>query len=145
MTTRYHVTRVISAPAQTVWDLLTDASSYADWNPAVISIEGPIEAGCTIRLVSIVNPKRTFTLKVTDMQQPRRMVWADGMPLGLFKGVRTYSLTDRGTDTEFAMTEEYSGLLAGLITKTIPDMTESFDQFADGLKQAAESAATRTN
>jgi hypothetical protein len=142
MTTCYHVTRLIDAPAQAVWDLLTNASSYADWNPAVISIEGPIAAGSSIRLVSIVNPKRTFTLKVTEMQQPRHMVWADGMPLGLFKGVRTYSLADRGTGTEFAMTEQYSGLLAGLITRTIPDMTESFDQFADGLKQAAESAAT---
>jgi hypothetical protein len=28
--------------------------------------------------------------------------------------------------------------LSGLITKTIPDMTDSFNQFADGLKAAAE-------
>jgi hypothetical protein len=28
--------------------------------------------------------------------------------------------------------------LSGLITRTIPDMTDSFDQFADGLKTAAE-------
>lgn len=139
---RYHVSRSIDAPAQTVWDLLTDASTYATWNPAVISIEGPINTGNTITLVSAVNPKRTFSLKVTEMQRPRRMVWADGMPLGLFKGVRTYRLVEQGASTEFAMTEEFSGPLAGLITKTIPDMTESFNQFADGLKQAAESAAT---
>ena len=36
------------------------------------------------------------------------------------------------------MTEVYTGPLAGLITKTIPDMTDSFDKFADGLKSAAE-------
>lgn len=142
---RYHVSRSIDAPAQTVWDLLTDASTYANWNPAVISIEGPIATGNTIKLVSVVNPKRTFSLKVTEMQQPRRMVWADGMPLGLFKGVRTYRLVEQGTSTEFAMTEEFSGPLAGLITKAIPDMTESFNQFADGLKQAAESATTSGN
>ncbi len=35
------------------------------------------------------------------------------------------------------MEEVYSGPLAPLITKAIPDLTESFDQFADGLKQAA--------
>ena len=28
--------------------------------------------------------------------------------------------------------------LSGLITRTIPDMTDSFNQFADGLKTAAE-------
>lgn len=36
------------------------------------------------------------------------------------------------------MTEEFTGPFTGLITKAIPDMTESFNQFADGLKAAAE-------
>jgi hypothetical protein len=36
------------------------------------------------------------------------------------------------------MTEVYSGPLAGLITRAIPDQTESFHQFGDGLKAAAE-------
>jgi hypothetical protein len=45
-----------------------------------------------------------------------------------------------GSDrTEFAMQERYSGLLSGLITRAIPDLSESFAQFADGLKRAAES------
>ena len=66
------------------------------------------------------------------------MVWSDGMPLGLFKGERTYLLDERDGTTTFSMTEEYTGLLAGLITKSIPDMTDSFTEFADGLKAAAE-------
>ena len=33
----------------------------------------------------------------------------------------------------------FLGPLAPLITKSIPDMTDSFEQFADGLKSAAES------
>jgi hypothetical protein len=37
------------------------------------------------------------------------------------------------------MEEVFSGLLEPMITKSIPDMTESFELFADGLKQAAES------
>lgn len=36
------------------------------------------------------------------------------------------------------MTELLSGPLSGLITRTIPDMTDSFNQFGDGLKTAAE-------
>ncbi len=140
MTKRYHVSRSIDAPARTIWELLSDASTYADWNPAVVSIEGPIATGETIKLVSVVDPRRTFTLKVAEMQPPRRMVWTDGMPLGLFKGVRTYVLEERGTSTAFSMTEEFSGPLSGLITKMIPDMTDSFDQFANGLKAAAEAA-----
>jgi hypothetical protein len=135
---RYSVTRTMDATPETVWALLTDATSYADWNPAVVSIKGPITKGATIELVSVVSPKRTFKLTVSEMDEPNTMVWSDGMPLGLFKGVRTYRLVPEGGATLFSMTEEFSGLLAGPISKSIPDMTDSFDDFADGLKAAAE-------
>lgn len=140
MTKRYSVTRAIDAPPQKVWDLLADAESWADWNPAVISILGPIEVGNKVELVSIVNPKRTFKLKVVSMDAPRRMAWADGMPLGLFKGERVYEVQAEGAGSVFSMVEEYTGLLSGLISKSIPDMTDSFEQFADGLKAGAEAA-----
>ena len=138
MATRYHVERRIDAPPERVWALLTDAAGYREWNKAVISIEGPIAPGQTVSLVSTANPKRTFKLHVTEMTPPNRMVWSDGMPLGLFKGERTYLVQPREGVTHFEMTEEYTGVLAGLFTKAIPDLTESFDLFADGLRTAAE-------
>ena len=140
MTDRYHVSRSIAAPPQAVWDLLSDTSTYADWNPAVVRISGTIAEGNTVSLVSIVNPKRTFKLNVTAVEPPHRMVWSDGMPFGLFKGERTYLVEPDGAGSVFSMTEVYTGPLAGLITKTIPDMTDSFDKFADGLKATAEGA-----
>jgi hypothetical protein len=136
----YRVGRTIAAPQQVVWDLLTNAATYRDWNPAVLGIEGEISEGATIRLTSIVNPDRQFRLYVSDVDAPRRMVWSDGMPLGLFRGVRTFELLSQGEHvTEFTMEEVYSGLMAPLITRSIPDLTESFEKFADGLKEAAES------
>jgi uncharacterized protein YndB with AHSA1/START domain len=142
MATRYHVERRIDAPPDRVWGFLTDASSYRDWNRAVVSIEGTIATGNTVSLVSTANPKRTFKLRITEMTAPNRMVWSDGMPLGLFKGERTYLIEPREGVTHFEMTEEYTGLLAGLFTKAIPDLTESFNLFADSLKRAAEAPST---
>jgi len=137
----YAVKRTIAASPQRIWALLEDAAGYATWNPAVLSLEGRIADGETIKLISAVNPKRTFSLKVSGVQPQRAMVWSDGMPLGLFRGVRTLSLRPLGdSETEFSMQELYSGPLAKLITKAIPDLDESFAQFADGLKQAAETA-----
>ena len=138
MPTRYHVERRIDAPPERVWGLLTDAATYRDWNTAVLSIEGPIVQGATISLVSIANPRRTFKLHVTEMRAPNRMVWSDGLPLGLFRGERTYRVDAREGVTHFEMSEEYTGLLAGVFAKAIPDLTESFDRFADGLKSASE-------
>lgn len=138
--TTYSVSRNIAAPPQVIWDLLTKASAYPEWNPAVLGIEGEIRDGQTIRLTSIVNPDREFKLQVSDVQPPRHMIWSDGMPLGLFKGARRFDVTPRGDGTcDFEMEEVYTGLMAPLITKSIPDMTDSFEKFADGLKEAAES------
>ena len=139
MATRYHVERRIDAPPERVWALLTDASGYGRWNKAVLSIEGTIAPGNTINLVSIANPKRAFKLMVTDMSAPR-MIWSDGMPLGLFSGIRTYLVQPREGVTHFEMSEVYAGLLAPLFTKAIPDLTDSFNVFADSLKHAAEAS-----
>jgi hypothetical protein len=137
--TRVHVARAIGAPAERVWALLTDTSSYRDWNRSIVSIDGTVAQGSTISLVSTVDPKRVFRLTVSKLARPTLMVWSSGMPLGLFRGIRTYRLAEADGSTEFSMTEEFSGPLAGLIARSIPDMTESFGLFADGLKAAAES------
>ncbi len=129
----------IAAPPDRVWALLTDAASYPRWNPTVVKIDGTIAVGQTIKLVSTLDPKRTFKLRVAEADAPSKMVWSSGMPLGLFTGRRTFTLTPR-TDggTDFAMEEAFSGPMAPMITKAIPDMTESFAQFAAALKKAAE-------
>jgi len=138
--TRYFVSRRIAAEPQVIWDLLTDARSSPSWSPAVIGIEGEIGEGSKIGLTSIVNPDRQFKLDVSGVEPPHRMVWSDGMPLGLFRGARSFEVIPNGDGTtEFSMEEVYSGLMAPLITKSIPDMTDSFEKFADGLKEAAES------
>ena len=61
------------------------------------------------------------------------------MPLGLFKGVRTFSLTQQDPHTtRFTMREEYTGLMLPLIWGSIPDLGPSFQQFARGLKALRE-------
>lgn len=139
MSRGYHVSKEIAAPAAKVWDLLVDADGYANWNDAVLSLEGTIRQGSDIELVSIVDPNRTFTLRVAELDPPSRMVWADGMPLGLFTGTRTYEVDDLGSGTcRFSMTEAFSGVMAPLISRFIPDLTESFEVFAESLKRTAE-------
>ena len=139
MALTYNVTTNISATPEAVWGLLTDVASWREWNPTIIEIDGTIALGEKVTLRPQVNPKRTFSPKVTVFDAPYKMVWSDGMPLGLFKGVRTYTISppDDGSTT-FAMEEVYSGLMSGMIVKSIPDMQPAFDEFASSLKTAAE-------
>ena len=48
--------------------------------------------GQKIKVVSKANPGRVFPVKVTEFTPGARMTWSGGMPLGLSKGVRTFTL-----------------------------------------------------
>jgi hypothetical protein len=129
----------IRADADTVWGILTDAPGYPTWDSGVERVEGRIGPGEKIKVVSEANPGRAFPVEVTEFSPGRSMTWFGGMPLGLFRGVRTFGLTPQdGGGTRFTMREEYSGPLLPLIWRTMPDLGPSFRQFAAGLKARAE-------
>jgi hypothetical protein len=135
----YESSATIDADPATVWAILTDAMGYTAWDSGVERVEGRIGPGEGIRVFSKVSPKRAFPADVVEFRPNEKMVWVGGMPLGLFKGVRTFTLTpgQAGT-TQFTMREEYTGPLLPLIWRTMPDLQPSFDQFARGLKARAE-------
>jgi uncharacterized protein YndB with AHSA1/START domain len=129
----------IKAAPETVWGIITDAQGLPTWDSGIDRVEGTIAPGQTIKLYVKVNPGKAFPLKVTGFDAPRRMVFTGGMPLGLFKGERTYRLEPDGSGgTRFNMREEYTGPFLGMIWKSIPDLAPSFQQFARGLKARAE-------
>ena len=135
----YDASATIEAAPEAVWAVLTDAPAYSQWDSGVVRVEGSIAAGEKIKVVSEANPGRAFPVKVTAFEPGRAMTWSGGMPLGLFKGVRTFSLTPGGVaTTRFTMREEYTGPMLPLIWRSMPDLGPSFEQFARGLKAQAE-------
>jgi len=137
----YESAAVIDARPEAIWALLTDAPGYASWDSGVVRVEGRIAPQEKIKVVSEANPKRAFGVKVTEFAPGERMTWSGGMPLGLFKGVRTFTLSPEGPSTRFTMREEYSGPMLPLIWRSMPDLGRSFEQFASGLKARAERAS----
>lgn len=137
--TSYDSSTTINATPEAVWAVLTDAARFPDWDSGVERVEGTIAAGEKIKVFSEVSPGRAFPVRV-QLEAIRQMTWSGGMPLGLFKGVRTFRLTPEGSGTTFAMREEFSGPLLPLIWRTMPDLQPSFDQFTAGLKARAEAA-----
>lgn len=130
----------IRATPEVIWAILTDAPKYPTWNPTVDKVEGRIAPGEKVKVHVKINPGRAFPVKVTEFEPGRKMVWSGGMPLGLFKGERTFTLTPRADGTvEFRMAEVFSGPLSGMIEKSIPDLQPAFDEFAAALKKRAES------
>ncbi|HWB10762.1 MAG TPA: SRPBCC domain-containing protein [Pirellulales bacterium] len=132
---------MIDATPERVWKVLTDGAGWLSWNPTIEKLEGVIAPGAKVKVYSKIAPGRAFLVRVSEFVPPRLMVWAGGMPLGLFKGVRTYTLTPTDGGVEFAMREAFSGPLSSLIARSIPDLQPSFDEFAAALKRRAEQRA----
>jgi hypothetical protein len=138
----YRATTTIEASPETIWTILTDAAGYPEWDPGVDRIEGRIAPGEKITAFTKLSPGRAFPVKVSEFVPGQKMTWTGGMPLGLFKGERTFTLVPQDhSAVEFTVREVFSGPLLPLIGRSIPDLTSSFEQFAAGLKKRAESEA----
>lgn len=135
---RFHTAIHIHAPREKIWEILTNTAAWPIWNTTVERVEGRAAQGEAVTVYSKLNPGRAFPVKVSEFEAPRMMVWTGGMPLGLFKGRRTFQLSPRDGGVEFSMTEEFSGLMEPLISKSIPNMQPAFDEFALCLKRQAE-------
>jgi len=135
----YEATSTIAASPDAVWSVLADGATWPSWDSGVDAVEGSIEPGQTIKIRSQAAPGRAFPVKVTRFEPPAHLRFSGGMPLGLFRGVRTYEVSP-GADGQvtFRMREEYTGPLLPLIWRSMPDLGPSFQQFARGLKQRVE-------
>ena len=123
----------INASPETIWALLTDAPGWPDWNTTVDRVEGTIAPDKTVTVYTRMNPGRAFPARVTEFIPGKRMVWQGGMPLGLFKGIRTYTLAEQPDGgVEFSMSESYAGPLAPLVTSTLLPALASSSQHRSG-------------
>jgi hypothetical protein len=100
--------------------VLTDAASYASWNPEIVAVAGRFAAGERIRVRVRLGDGaiRSLRMRVTEFAAPTRMQWTGGMPLGLFTGVRTFTVAGEGAGARFRMHVRMSGPLAPAIVRS---------------------------
>lgn len=132
------ITISIHAETGVIWDLLTRAENYPAWNSTVTSIKGNIAPGGQIGLVSTLDPKRVFKLRVKEFEPHNRLVWGDG------QGNRIFTLEAKDSRTVlFSMTEKIGGLMFPLYAGWIPPFDDAFEKFARDLKKAAEAGINK--
>ena len=129
----------IDADPAMVWRLLTTAAEYPRWNSTVVSLDGQIALGSTIKLVSTLDPSRTFSLKVKEFEPNVLLTFGDAM------FTRTCSLSGAAGGTRVAIIERIGGPFYPFVARMIPPLDENFEQFTADLKKAAEAAASYGN
>lgn len=143
MQNEYSTVVHIDAAPKTVWKALTDAAAYEKWNPEINGIAGRFEPGrkFTVRVKITGGQIRSVTMRVTTFDPPAHMVWTGGLPLGLFVGRRTFTVSSQGTGAEFRMHLSMTGPLARLILSTLGDRQPEIDSFSAALKAHIEAGA----
>jgi hypothetical protein len=125
----------IYARSSTVWDIITDDGNYTVWDSGITRIEGQVRNGGTIRIRTRTGGNRTFRLRVQQVPG-ELMTWTGGVPLGLYRGVRTFTLSPQGGKTHLRVTEEFSGPLLGLMQ--MPAMGQDCTGYISAVKERAE-------
>lgn len=136
----FQVTTTIACAPEAIWSVLMDTTSYPEWAVGTHRLEGEFRQGGVLKLFTVSKPHKAMSLTVRQLVAPITFTLSGGLPLGLFKGTRTFTLTPQpdGT-TEFHMREVFTGPLGPLLGRMLPDLTPSFEAYAAGLKNRCES------
>ena len=140
----------IDAPAAIVWEVLTDAKSYGEWNPFTTRLETDFQVGSPIHLHIVMGPYSMDRKEwVRTVEPPCRLEW-DTKVLARFllyssKEQSVTALT--GTSCSYHTTDLFSGFLTPLVMMLFRKLiVRGFDETAEALKQRSEAihAASRS-
>ena len=134
---RFETSARIETLPEEAWATLIQTARWPEWGAGIERVDGALGPDERLTL-HVAGQSRPFELAVRQWHPTEHIELVGGLPIGLFTGTRTYRLEADGDGTRFRMTERFTGLLAPLITRGIPDLQPSFDAFAAGLKSAAE-------
>jgi hypothetical protein len=133
----------IEASASRVWQVLTDFSSYPEWNPFIRRISGQPKEGRRLK-VYIEPPRsrgRVFRPKVLKAQPPRELRWLGRLLIpGLFDGDHLFSIERLGSGrVRFVQREIFSGLLVSFLIRGLDAKIRlGFEQMNQALKLRTE-------
>lgn len=140
----------IDAPAGIVWDVLTDAPGYSDWNPFTTRLDTDFQLDSPIHLHIVMGPlsmQRKEWVRVVE--PPHRLEW-DTKVLARFllyssKEQRVKALGE--SSCSYYTTDLFSGLLTPLIMLLFRKLiVRGFDETGLALKRRCEAihAASRS-
>ncbi|WP_433590205.1 SRPBCC family protein [Nocardia sp. CA-145437] len=135
----------IDAPAELVWQVLTDVDAYGEWNPFVLECKTTLEPGSPIDMrVQLVGPPKQQREFVRSCTPGREFSYnMKPAPLGVLSSERSHLITDLGDgrtryDSHFQLNGPLSvvvgGLLGGALRKGFTGMTEAVKTRAEALK-----------
>ena len=138
----------IDAPAERVWEVITDLDRYPEWNPFVVACRSSLAVGAPIEMRvrvfrSFAQPQRE---RIFEHVPGRRLCYGVPMrPLGALASRRCHELEPRGAArTRYVSRFELSGWLAPVVRLLLGRrLAAGFAAMSAALKARAEALRSR--
>ena len=132
----------IDAAAARTWAVLTDFARMPSWNPFIKFISGNLAPGERLS-VYVAPPGKSgmrFKPTVLTVRPQRELRWLGSLLIpGLFDGEHYFLLEPiGGSQTRLRHGEKFSGLLVGLLGKTLAATEAGFAAMNTALKREVE-------
>ena len=133
----------INSTPSAVWKILTDFSTYEQWNPFIHKISGEPKEGSKIDIY-IETPSgksRKYSPTITKVEEDRELRWlGKGLFPGLLEGEHIFTIEELGpARVVFTQREVFGGLLTWLFGKSANvDIRQGLEQMNNALKKRAE-------
>ena len=136
----------IGAPAERVWQILTDFASYPEWNPFVRRISGEAQEGTQLEVYLQPSGARGMTFRPTILkaEPSRELRWRGKLFIqGLFDGEHVFEIEQLAENrVRFVQRESFRGLLASLLLRMLEnDTRRGFEEMNAALMARVEAAA----
>jgi uncharacterized protein YndB with AHSA1/START domain len=129
----------IAAPAEVVWEVLTNFDRWPQWNPEVKSMswDGPLAPGSMFRWKA---GPGTIVSTLEEVDRPRYVRWR-GRTMTI-AAIHEWLFQDRDGGTHVETNESFSGGLARLLRRTLQkQLDRALEEGLEHLKREAERRA----
>ncbi len=133
----------IEAPAERVWQVLTDFAAYPEWNPFIRRVNGrpEVDEQLVVRMRPSGTKGMTFRPTVMKAEPNRQLRWLGHLLVpGLFDGEHIFEIEELGRDRVlFIQREFFRGLLVPLFARSLDrDTQRGFEEMNRALRERAE-------
>lgn len=144
-----HTSIEIAAPAESVWQVLTDFEAYPQWSPFIRRVEGKLAVGEMLEFAVATGPDTTRGAKarVLGIEPNRALSWGGGLPLGLFRGEHSFIIEPAGVSVVLHDIERFYGPLVRFLIRRerMTGQRRAFELFDAALRKRVESFAEKAS
>ena len=133
----------IEAPAERVWQVLTDFARYPEWNPFLRSVEGAVRKRARLAVALQPDGRRPlhYRPRVVTLRPPRELRWTARLPVpGLLRGEHRFVVEQLDERRSRLIHEKrVGGLLVPFLRRGLEGpVRRGFEAMGFALKRAAE-------